>query len=436
MISKANERTLRSALDAIATILGKLSAEESMSVHDLRSRLEAAIAGMIAQTAEDYVWVADLFPDDRVCIYNHEGRLFRCGYEIAGDTVTPAPLPHDEVMASTVYTPVTVQQESVGDAQPLIEREFTEAANATVELRIIAPGWGSTGYYPAEVLERDGPTTFIAGLKMFWNHQTEREEIERPEGDLRNLAAELVSNAYWLPSGPVGPGLYAKAKIFEGFRGAIKDLAEHIGVSIRAMALSRQGERDGRKGWIVERFLRGKSVDFVTLAGAGGKIIEMFEAARGGTQRRESDMAMTDSELQQLREAQTQAAAARAEVAALRETLRRDSARAAARQQLAEVQIAEAVRTRVIETAVATLPLTAAGELDYTALAARVTTALDTERTYLESIGVGGVRNNGSSSNAQPAELTEAQINEQLTAVMTGFGVDANVAAIAARGRF
>jgi hypothetical protein len=167
---------------------------------------------------------------------------------------------------------------TVGEFVPLEERALQR--DGTVPLKIIAPGWGSSGYYPAEVLERDGPKVFKSGLKMYWNHPTATEEAERPERDLRDLAGELVSDARWDANGPKGPGLYAQAKVFEGYKGAVEELAPHIGVSIRAVGRARAGEADGRQGAIIEQLVQARSIDYVTEPGAGGKVLQLFEAAR------------------------------------------------------------------------------------------------------------------------------------------------------------
>jgi hypothetical protein len=169
----------------------------------------------------------------------------------------------------------------VGDVVPL--REGAVGQDGTVALKLIAPGWGSSGYYGKEVLKRDGPKFFTEGTKNFWDHATEQEEAERPEGSLRNLASVLTENAHYEDEGPAGPGLYARAKVFSEFRQPVDDLAKHIGMSIRASGIAKEGEAEGRRGKIVERFTRADSVDYVTTPGAGGKVLQLFEAARTRT---------------------------------------------------------------------------------------------------------------------------------------------------------
>lgn len=163
------------------------------------------------------------------------------------------------------------------DALKLVEKAMRP--NGTVPIKIIAPGWGSSGYYSSEMLQEQ-TDKFQAGTQMFWDHPTPDEESERPEGTLRNLAGVLVSDAQW--SEAHGPGLYADMKPFSEYADAIEEMAPHIGVSIRAAGVAEMGRAEGRDGRIIKEITGVQSVDFVTTPGAGGQIIEMFEAARDG----------------------------------------------------------------------------------------------------------------------------------------------------------
>lgn len=182
---------------------------------------------------------------------------------------------------------------------PLIE---SNTKDNIVPIKIIQPGWGSSGYYPKEVLERDGSKVFTKGVKMFWNHQTVSEEMERPEGDLNDLAGEFISNARYEENGVAGEGLYADAKIFEQYKDIVKDLAPHIGVSIRATGIAEDGEVNGEKGLVIEELLNARSVDFVTVPGAGGKVIEMFESAgrKPKENKMEKDLIEANNKIDQL----------------------------------------------------------------------------------------------------------------------------------------
>ena len=207
----------------------------------------------------------------------------------------------EECEASAIKIANSKVSESVsltGDVINLVEKSAGE--DGIFPIRIIKPGWGSSGYYPSETLKRDGGKVFTKGLKMYWDHPTQSEESERPERSLRDLAGELVTDAEWKDSGLYGAGLYASAKVFEPYRAAVKELTPHIGVSIRAAGIAEQGEADGQKGMIVEEITNAASVDFVTMPGAGGKVLELFESYRDPEQKKkENEM----EEIKELKEA-------------------------------------------------------------------------------------------------------------------------------------
>lgn len=164
-----------------------------------------------------------------------------------------------------------------GTIVPLVEQP---GENGNARIKIVQPGWGASGYYSAEMLRRDGPRVFAAGTHMLWNHPTVREENERPWGSLYDLAGTLTENAAWEEKAPAGPGLYANARIFGSFRERLAELADDIGISLRAYGRGRQGEAEGKTGTIVDELVEAISVDFVPRAGAGGKVVALFESAR------------------------------------------------------------------------------------------------------------------------------------------------------------
>jgi hypothetical protein len=110
-------------------------------------------------------------------------------------------------------------------------------------------------------------------MHMYVDHPTPQEEASRPERSLKDLAAVLASDAQWMENGKAGPGLYATAKVFGDHAASIAERGKSIGVSIRALGQARAGEAEGRKGPIIEAITTGKSVDFVTLPGAGGAVL-------------------------------------------------------------------------------------------------------------------------------------------------------------------
>jgi hypothetical protein len=165
-----------------------------------------------------------------------------------------------------------------GDLVPVHEAAIR--ADGTVALRLISPGWGSSGHYSAEVLETAGADrVFPAGTHMYLDHPTRSERSERPERSIRDLAAVLETDGIWQENHPDGPGIYAQARVFTPYRPVIAEMADHIGVSIRASAECSNGEAEGRRGRIIERIIEAPSVDFVTRPGRGGQVLTILESA-------------------------------------------------------------------------------------------------------------------------------------------------------------
>lgn len=145
-------------------------------------------------------------------------------------------------------------------------------------IQLIKAGWSLNGrYYPAEVLRRDGPSAFPAGTQAFVDHATEEELAERPVGSVRDLAAVMTGPARWDND---RNALMGEVRLFAPWREQLTDMAEHIGMSIRALVMAEPGERDGQTGEIVSELVEGRSVDFVTVPAAGGRIVSVLESAQ------------------------------------------------------------------------------------------------------------------------------------------------------------
>lgn len=145
-------------------------------------------------------------------------------------------------------------------------------------IQLITPGWGTSGYYSPDVLEAAaGARVFPAGLHMYLDHEhLDGSGIDmNGNRSVKDLAAVLESDATWN-----GQALVGVASVFGPYREALSNMAESIGVSIRASADVAPGEAEGRTGIIVGRLVEGYSADFVTRAGRGGKILQVIESAR------------------------------------------------------------------------------------------------------------------------------------------------------------
>lgn len=151
---------------------------------------------------------------------------------------------------------------------------LTASESGTMLIRLITPGVGSSGVYRSPVLESAAQSrVFPAGTLMFADHPGEMDEFNRPERSIRDVAGVLLEDARW-----DGTALVAEARTYSPWTQVLKEMKDAIGVSIRATATL--GETDPESGRpIVESLDEGISVDFVTKAGRGGAILEVYESA-------------------------------------------------------------------------------------------------------------------------------------------------------------
>ena len=171
--------------------------------------------------------------------------------------------------------------ESVGDAA-LFD-------NGTIPIHIIRPGIGrgrGKHLYEAEMLRENAHK--FAGWKMYVDHLS--PEARKAAGGLprsiRDLGGRIVE-AWWddnVPADPVrgyGQGaVVGRAKPTPFVRELIENDPEIVEASISATATAvRPVVRDGQKVWLVEGIEDRGSVDWVTEAGAGGRVAALLEAA-------------------------------------------------------------------------------------------------------------------------------------------------------------
>lgn len=352
------------------------------------------------------------------------------------------------------------QDVEITESEMVVELvEKAVRSDGTIPIKIINSGWGTSGFYPDNVLKRDGPKVFTEKTKMFWNHQTAAQEAEQPEGNLDNLAAVLVDGATWQENGKAGPGLYANAKVFGPYKEAINELAPYIGVSIRANGRATQGEAAGRKGSVIQEISHAKSIDFVTTPGAGGQIVSMFEAARSGKQPPDNgpiqpdqgqgvimgdkarevnmnDLQDVETKLAEanrkiealntmntsLQEAQQRIKSMETDNARLKEAMLVRDAREFVAAELSRHQLPEPTRKRLLETLVSN-PIIADGALDTTTYAVKVREAVQVETAYLASVagyGNGAIQGMGGTF-VQPD--TSEKTGKRLTEAFAGLGL-------------
>jgi hypothetical protein len=169
--------------------------------------------------------------------------------------------------------------QTLRESTPLTEAAPTGAGPTEFPIHVITPGWGSSGYYSPEVCEAAAGLV-QPGTQMFLDHPSESERVDRPERSVRDIAAVVTEAGTWDAE---AQAIVAKCRPLAEYRDTIAELAPFIGLSITGAATDvYSGEAEGRRGPIIEGLARIDSIDFVTRAGRGGKVLSVLESARGG----------------------------------------------------------------------------------------------------------------------------------------------------------
>ena len=156
-----------------------------------------------------------------------------------------------------------------------------------VRLRVIDAGIGSSGIYPASTIEAAAPLV-APGTPIYADHPTVSEGYERPERSVRDLVGFIEGNGRYITE---SHSIEAEASILPKWREPLAAMHQHVGMSIRAAADVE--EREGKR--IIQRITAIESVDLVTKAGRGGKVLELLESARPHvTVQETTDMDMRD----------------------------------------------------------------------------------------------------------------------------------------------
>jgi hypothetical protein len=155
--------------------------------------------------------------------------------------------------------------------------EAESLGNGKYRVLVISAGTGSSGEYPAETLREAANKGLVApGLHSYWDHPSASEDKDRPERSVRDLVGVFTSGAQW---DEALQGLVADYQVFSPYRPLFEEMRPHVGLSIRG-----GGEIEMRNGKRVITSLEHlSSVDVVTKAGRGGRVLELLESARPDT---------------------------------------------------------------------------------------------------------------------------------------------------------
>jgi hypothetical protein len=169
--------------------------------------------------------------------------------------------------------------------------------SARLAVQIIRAGFNVSGsrYYTPTALEAAARRFNFA--RMYADHPTASEERERPEGSVQNWVGVLEAVTY----NPESQALSGTARLISPqFQEKVRALAQAghlglLGVSIRAIGAGEPAVVDGVDTFLVTELLDVQSVDFVTLAGAGGQAVALLESAVAGRSRTNPAIVLRDA---------------------------------------------------------------------------------------------------------------------------------------------
>ncbi|MFA5415476.1 MAG: hypothetical protein WC295_08280 [Methanoregula sp.] len=362
----------------------------------------------------------------------------------------------------------------------LIENGKQDKPGLLIDVHIISPGWGSSGYYSEKVLKKACESgVYPVGMHMHIDHPTRTAAKEQPARTIKGespLAAILTKPGQYLSEGWDGPGVYAQARVLPQFVEDIKAMDGHIGISHYVSGNSEMGEVAGKKGPIIVELLADdlNTVDFVTVPGAGGHYRTLFgemkvrhdpnpnmdstkDETMADTTKQES---LTLSEVrtkfpeivvelkEQLKtELKTEEAAKdqsaklteaantiktlKEELAELKAKIAESKAAEYVKAEIGKAKLPEASGKLVTETLMKSIPLTESGEVDAPKLAEAVKDAIKVKTEEIAAIrkesGGDGIKGNGAPSSGNSGDAHKALV-ESFERVYLAQGKTAEVA--------
>lgn len=193
-------------------------------------------------------------------------------------------LPKDAVKSEIKESGITIdkeatQQDFVFETQ-LKEASYDDSTGEVVAILIEAgTNPHKKRHYPKTTIQEAAGG--FKGLKMYINHPTAVEEKERPERDLRDWVSTITES--WYEDGKA----MARIAVHDSWlRERLTDpvARNHIGLSINAGGKVSEGKVNGQNVQIVEQIVMARksgqaSVDWVTEAGARGRVAKMIKEA-------------------------------------------------------------------------------------------------------------------------------------------------------------
>lgn len=170
--------------------------------------------------------------------------------------------------------------ESVGGG--ITEAPKDTASGRLITIDVIRSGWNTSGsrYYGPAMLERDVPKVYGRGTQMYIDHPSASDGDDRPERSLQTLAGVFTDTPWAVKEADGSVVMRTTARVFGPWQPLIREAWDTVGVSINGNGRGDYGTAEGREGLVIDELTYGRSVDFVTVPGAGGRVLGLLESDR------------------------------------------------------------------------------------------------------------------------------------------------------------
>lgn len=184
-------------------------------------------------------------------------------------------------------------------------------ADGSVLIHVIRPGVGrgrGKHLYEAKMLQENA--TKFAGWPMYIDHLS-AEARKKLQGLPRSMndAGGVIKESWWDPTVPADAengwdagAVVARVKPIGFAKTLVEEAPEIVGASISTTATGvKPATRNGQRVWLVEGIADKGSVDWVTEAGAGGRVVSLLEAAYHSEEEQDKQMleTLTDDQLRE-----------------------------------------------------------------------------------------------------------------------------------------
>lgn len=261
------------------------------SFEDITMRIQAALdAGDVFQGGA-YVRIEFVFPDRVVVCTPQDGQLWELTYKDTGTEIVfgqPAEVKieimkekikeHNAKVAKNKRPNLEIEDEKIKfrlKESNFNEADFDKSGDLVIVIIEAGANYNKRRYYPKKTLQESAD--IYAGLKMYLDHPTDAEEAAKPERSIEQWLSTIKES--WYEDGMVlGRVHIHKPWLKESMKDPV--FRAEIGVSINASGRMHVGEIDGQQMQIMDAISSAKSVDWVTEAGARGRVLQLMESAK------------------------------------------------------------------------------------------------------------------------------------------------------------